>query len=56
MRQKTFLAHKKHHKRHKRAKLKVKLYEQGQLKYEELPKLARRFLAKKQRAAASSAG
>lgn len=56
MRQKQFIARKKHHKRRKRAKLKVKLYEQGQLKYKELPRLARELLARKRRQAARSAG
>ena len=41
MRQKTFLARKKQQKRRKRAKEKVKLFEQGKLKPEELPRLAR---------------
>ena len=53
MRQKAFVAWKKHHKRRKRAKLKVKLYEQGKLKYEELPRLARELMAKKKRAEAA---
>lgn len=55
MRQKSFLAWKKHHKRRKRAKEKVKLYERGKLKYEELPRLARELLARKRRQAARSA-
>ncbi|MFQ5724337.1 MAG: hypothetical protein ACE5G6_07570 [Terriglobia bacterium] len=52
MRQKHFVAWKKHRKRRKRAKEKVKLYEQGQVKYEELPRLARELLARKRRQAA----
>src|SRR3972149_2267755 len=40
MRQKSFVAYRKHQKRRKRAKQKVKLHEQGKLKYEELPRLA----------------
>jgi hypothetical protein len=49
MRQKSFLAHRKHHKRRKRAKRKIKLYEKGELKYAELPRLARELLARKRR-------
>lgn len=49
MRQKAYLAHKKQHKRRKRAKEKVKLYEQGKLKYEQLPRLAKDLLARKLR-------
>ena len=52
MRQKTFLARKKQQKRRKRAKEKVKLFEQGKLKPEELPRLARELLARKRRRAA----
>jgi len=52
MREKGFLAGKKHHRRRKRAKRQVKLYEQGQLNYEELPRLARELLARKRRRAA----
>lgn len=55
MRQKNFLTRKKHHKRRKRAKQKAKLYEKGQLKYEELPQLARELLARKRRQQARSA-
>ncbi|MFQ5777335.1 MAG: hypothetical protein ACE5IP_04950 [Terriglobia bacterium] len=51
MRQKQFVARRKHHKRRKRAKQKVKLYEQGQLKHSELPRLARELLARKRRQA-----
>lgn len=53
MKQKNFLAWKKHQKRRKRAKQKLRLYEQGELKYEELPRLAREMLAKKRRAEAA---
>ena len=49
MRQKTFLAAREHQKRRKRAKAKAKLYEQGKLKYEELPRLAREHLTRKRR-------
>ncbi len=55
MRQKTFVAARKHQKRRKRAKAKGKLYEQGKLKYEELPRLARELLARKQRKARRTA-
>lgn len=55
MRQKAFQAWKKHHRRRKRAKQKVKLHEQGKLKYEELPRLARELLARKRRQQARSA-
>lgn len=55
MRQKTYLAHRKQHKRRKRAKQKAKLYEQGQLKYEQLPRLAKKLLARKLRQKARSA-
>ena len=55
MRQKTFRTRKKHQKCRKRAKMKLKLHEQGKLKYEELPRLARQLLARKKRAAARSA-
>lgn len=55
MRQKTFVAARKHQKRRKRAKQKVKLYEQGKLKHEELPRLARELLARKRRKAQRSA-
>jgi len=54
MRQKSFVAGKKHQKRRKRAKQKVKLYEQGKLKHDELPRLARELLARKRRQAARS--
>jgi len=54
MRQKQFVARKKHQKRRKRAKQKVKLHEQGQLRYQELPRLARELLARKRRQQARS--
>jgi hypothetical protein len=54
MRQKGFVARKKHQRRVKRAKLKVRLYEQKQLKYDELPRLAKEMLAKKRRATPAS--
>lgn len=49
MRQKAFLAHRKHQKRRKRARQKVKLFEQGKLKREQLPRLARKWVARKRR-------
>jgi len=49
MKQKNFKAWKKQHKRRKRAKAKVKLYEAGKLKLSEMPRLARELLARKQR-------
>lgn len=52
MRQKNFKAWKKHHKRRKRAKQKVKLYEQGKLKHDQMPRLARELLVRKRRQAA----
>lgn len=55
MRQKTFVVRKKHQRRAKRAKHKARLFEQGKLKYEELPRLARQMLAKKRRAEARAA-
>ncbi|HKZ53235.1 MAG TPA: hypothetical protein VJ085_08150 [Candidatus Acidoferrales bacterium] len=55
MRQKSFLARRKHHKRRKRAKLKIKLYEKGELKYTELPRLAKKLLARKRRQTVHSA-
>jgi len=50
MRQKGFVARKKHQRRVKRAKAKARLYEQKKVKYEELPRLAKEMLAKKRRA------
>jgi len=52
MREKNFKAWKKHHKRRKRAKQKVKLYEQGKLKHDQMPRLARELLVRKRRQAA----
>jgi hypothetical protein len=52
MRQKTFRAHRKHQKRRKRAKQKLRLLEQGQMKYQELPRLAKKWVARKRRQAA----
>ena len=55
MRQKGFVARKKHQRRVKRAKIKARLYEQKQVKYDDLPRLAKEMLAKKRRATASTA-
>jgi hypothetical protein len=55
MRQKSFVARKKHQRRVKRAKLKVRLYEQKQLKFDDLPRLAKKMLAKKRRATPTAA-
>lgn len=52
MKQKNFLAQRKQKKRRKRAKHKVKLYEKGELKYSDLPRLARKLVARKRRQAA----
>jgi len=52
MKQKNFLARRKQRKRHKRAKEKVKLYEKGEVKHSDLPRLARNLLARKRRQAA----
>lgn len=48
-RQKKYLVWKKHQRRRKKLKRKMKLYEQRQLKYEELPRLAREWLGQKRR-------
>lgn len=55
MHEKRFLVWKKHQRRRKRLKAKLKLYEQGQLKYEELPQLAREWVARKRRKQQSAA-
>ncbi len=55
MRQKGFVARRKHQKRRKRAKQKVKLYEKRELKFSELPRLARKLMARKRRQAARTA-
>ncbi|MFQ5926503.1 MAG: hypothetical protein ACE5MH_03620 [Terriglobia bacterium] len=47
--EKRFRIRKKHQRRRKRVRERLKLYEQGQLKYEELPRLARAWLARKRR-------
>lgn len=48
-RSKRFLVWRKNKRRKEKARLKVKLYEKGQLKREELPRLARKLLAKRPR-------
>jgi hypothetical protein len=47
---KRYVAQKRQRRRRKTAKAKMKLYEQGKLPHDELPSLAKRFLARKQRA------
>lgn len=47
---KRFLAQKRQHRRRKKAKQKVKLYEQGKVSFEKLPSLARKFVSRKMRA------
>lgn len=54
MKQKNFLARRKQKKRRRRAKEKIKLYEKGELKHSDLPRLARELLARKRRQAARS--
>lgn len=54
MKQKAFRARKKHQKRRKRARLKAQAYERKELKYEELPKLAKKLVARKRRQQARS--
>jgi hypothetical protein len=49
------MAWKHHHRRRKAAKAKVKLYEEGKLKHEQLPALAKEFLARKLRFITKSA-
>jgi len=47
---KRYVAQKRQRRRRKTAKAKMKLYEQGKLPHDKLPSLAKRFLARKQRA------
>ena len=47
---KRYVAQKRQRRRRKTAKAKVKLYEQGKLPHDKLPALAKKFLARKQRA------
>jgi hypothetical protein len=48
--EKRYMAQKRQRRRRKTAKAKVKLYEQGKLKHDQLPALAKKFLTRKQRA------
>ncbi|MFQ5816984.1 MAG: hypothetical protein ACE5H2_03380 [Terriglobia bacterium] len=48
-REKKSRVRKKHQRRRKRVGAKLKLFEQAQLKYEELPQMAREWLARKRR-------
>lgn len=52
---KRFMAWKHHHRRRKAAKAKVKLYEEGKLTHDQLPSLAKEFLARKLRFITKSA-
>lgn len=45
--EKNFKTWKRQHRRRKAAKEKMKLYEQGKLTYDQLPALAREFVARK---------
>lgn len=47
---KRYVAQKRQRRRRKAAKAKVKLYEQGKLRHDQLPALARKFLSRKLRA------
>lgn len=53
--EKRFMAWKRQHRRRKSAKAKVKLYEQGKIKHDELPALAKEFLRRKARNAPKTA-
>jgi len=48
--EKNYLAQRRQRRRRKVAKAKMKLYEQGKLKHDQLPALAKKFLARKMRA------
>jgi len=48
--EKRYVAQKRQRVRRKTAKAKMHLYEQGKLPHDKLPSLAKRFLARKQRA------
>ena len=52
--EKRYVAQKRQRRRRKVAKGKVKLYEQGKLKHDQLSALAKRFLARKTRALSKS--
>jgi hypothetical protein len=47
--EKRFKAWKRHHRRRKSSKEKMKLYEQGKLTHDQLPALAKEFVARKRR-------
>jgi hypothetical protein len=47
---KRYVAQKRQRRKRKAAKGKVKLYEQGKMPHDKLPALAKKFLARKQRA------
>lgn len=47
--EKNFKAWKRQHRRRKAAKAKIKLYEQGKLAHDQLPALAKEFVARKRR-------
>jgi hypothetical protein len=47
--EKNFKAWKRQHRRRKSAKAKMKLYEQGKLAHDQLPALAKDFVARKRR-------
>lgn len=47
---KAYLAQRRQRRRRKVAKAKMKLYEQGKLKHDQLPALAKKFLTRKMRA------
>jgi hypothetical protein len=47
---KRYVAQKRQRRRRKAVKAKMKLYEQGKLKHEQLPMLAKTFLSRKHRA------
>jgi hypothetical protein len=53
--EKNFLTWKRQQRRRKSAKAKVKLYEQGKIKHDELPALAKEFLTRKLRFLTKSA-
>ena len=48
-REKRFMAWRRQHRRRKSAKAKLKLYEQGKIKHDALPALAKEFLRRKLR-------
>ena len=47
--EKNFKAWKRQHRRRKAAKAKMKMYEQGKLAHDQLPALAKEFVARKRR-------